>query len=80
MLAPRKVTRDVKTGRFVQTTRAYTAPTMTVTETVPIRHPARKINRDARTGRFVPTWKAATAPTRTFTQSVFFPMRNGHIA
>jgi hypothetical protein len=79
MVAARKVTRDVRSGRFVLATRARTAPTLTVTETVPIRLPVRKVNRDARTGRFVTTTKAQTAPTRTFTQSVFLPAHNGHM-
>jgi len=76
MATIRKVTRDVKTGRFVPRARARSAPTLTVTETVPVKLPARKVNRDARTGRFVPSDKASTAPTRTFTQSIHFPDRH----
>ena len=77
MAGRRKVTRDVRTGRFVATERARTAPAITVTEVVPVEQPSRKVNRDARTGRFVPRQKATTAPTRTFTQSIHVPPNEG---
>ncbi len=70
MAKPRRVTRDAKSGRFVPTIRAKIAPTLTVTEMVPVRQPTKRIIRDVKTGQFTLALRARTAPTRTVTESV----------